>query len=150
MPLSTYQTCEKGHGRQSHWRVSVFDASQSPKIKEWMGLKRFIHIERWGMRSKENGYAQTTFYISNLEHEAENFHLGIRERWHIENKLHWVKDVVHKEDHNGVKKNNGPVNISIFSTIAINMHRLKGHQSISEGQIKFASNIKELVNLIRT
>lgn len=151
LPLSIHREYEKGHRRHSHWTVSVFDASQSPKASQWQGLSRFVRVERCGTREEDQTYAETAFYISNLEDQrAEYFHEGIRGRWHIENRLHWVKDVVHGEDGNKIKKGNGPVNASIFSTIVINMHRLKGHQSISEGQIKFASNVKELINLIRT
>lgn len=149
-PLSVYREYEKGHGRHTHWSISVFEASHHPKTKQWQGLKRFVQVERCGIRDKEP-YTETAFYISNWEESrAEYFHEGIRGRWHIENRLHWVKDVVHGEDGNKIKKGNAPVNASIFSTIAINIHRLQGHPSISEGQIKFASNVKELINLIRT
>lgn len=151
IPLSTYQIYEKGHGRHSHWQVSVFDASQHPKVKEWKDLKRFVRVERCGTRQKGEPYAQTAYYISNLEQaQAQDFQHGIRDRWHIENKLHWVKDVLYNEDENGRKQKNGPVNASVLSTIAINIHRLSGHESVSEGQIIFASNVKELINLIRT
>ncbi len=151
MPLSTHQTYEKGHGRHSHWQVSVFDASQHPKAEQWKDLKRFVRVDRCGTRQKGQPYVQTTYYVSNLEQaQAPDFQQGIRERWHIENKLHWVKDVVYNEDKNGRKQKNGPVNASVLSTIAINMHRLSGHESVSEGQIIFASNVKELISLIRT
>lgn len=149
-PLSVFEESESGHGRQSRWRTSVFDASEHPKSKEWAGLRRFVKMERSGTR-KGKDYTEVSYHISSLEEgRAEVFYLGIRGHWGIENKLHWVKDVVHGEDGNGVKKNNGPVNISVVSTIALNIHRQHGHESISLGQIKFASNVKELVNIIRT
>lgn len=149
-PLSVLDKSESGHGRQSCWRTSVFDASQHPKSKEWAGLKRFVKVQRSGTR-KGKVYTEVSYYISSLEEDrAEVFHAGIRGHWGIENKLHWVKDVVHGEDANGVKKNNGPVNSSVVSTIALNIHRQHGHQSVTLGQIKFASNLKELINIIRT
>jgi len=58
--------------------------------------------------------------------------------------LHWVKDVIHGEDSNQIRTQNGPVNSSVFSSIAINIHRKNGNHSISDGQMKFSSNVKEL------
>jgi len=71
--------------------------------------------------------------MSDLDLNAEEFHQGIRGHWGIENRLHWVKDEIHKEDKNKIRCGTGPVAASIFSSIAINIHRKNGNDSISEG-----------------
>jgi len=149
MPLSTYYLRQKGHGRDMNWQVSVFDASDSSKTAEWKNLKRVILVKRERIQ-KQKSVAKDAFFISDLALPAEEFHQGIRGHWGIENRLHWVKDVIHKEDSNRIKNQNAPLNIAVLSTMAINIHRKNGHQSITYGQIKFGAKVKEIFNLIRT
>lgn len=151
-PLDFFQLEEKGHGRHSFWSVSIFSAFNSSKTKEWKGLKRFIHVHKEVFYTNTNVRKQFTdndrLYISSMQSSnAKYFHEGIRNHWSIENKLHWVKDVIHSEDSNRMNTKNGPINQSIVSTIAINIHRKNGCSSITNSQIKFGANIKELFNI---
>ena len=68
----------------------------------------------------------------------------------IENKLHWVKAVVCGADSNRIRHQSGAVNVAVLGTIALNLHRQSGHDSITEGQIKFGSNGKGGTKLIST
>lgn len=152
IPLDTFQVEEKGHGRHSFWFVSVFSAFSSSKLKEWEGLKRFIHVHKEVFHT--NKYIRKSFtdndrlYISShYSSNAKFFHQGIRNHWSIENSLHWVKDVIHNEDKNRMNTKNGPINNSIISTIAINIHRKRGNHSITDSQIKFGADVKELFNI---
>ena len=38
--------------------------------------------------------------------DAAIYGKGIRGHWKIENSLHWVKDVIHGEDKNAIRKGN--------------------------------------------
>jgi len=90
-------------------------------------------------------------FISDLfETDAEFFHRGIREHWGIENSLHWVKDVIHKEDKNRIRILNGPMNAAILSSIAINIHRKNGNHSITDGIVQFNANFQDIFRLIST
>ena len=151
-PLDYYVEYEKGHGRHSSWFVSVFDASHSPKTEEWPGLKRFIHVHKHTICTKTGRETDSDrLYMSDkYQTDAQQYHQDIRGHWKIENSLHYVKDVVHKEDGNGIRKNNGPINSSIFSSIAINITRKQGFPSITEGIVNFYSNFTKLFDLIRT
>jgi len=149
-PLDYHFEEEKEHGRHSEWHVRVFDATNNPKAKEWKGLTRFIHVHK---RTKKEGHISDNdrLYISSVSNtSAQYHHQGIRGHWTIENSLHWVKDVVHKEDDNRITKNNGPVNSAIFSSIAINIHRKNGNHSITKGQMICNANFFELFEYIRT
>lgn len=152
-PLDYFEEHEKDHGRQSYWTTNVYNALQSNKTKQWKNLSRFIHVHKCTISKNKNGELREThsdrFYISDFYKScAEFYHLGIRGHWSIENSLHWVKDVIHGEDGNQIKKDNGPVNSAVFSSIAINLHRKNGNQSITDGQLKFSSNVKELFELL--
>lgn len=148
--LDYFEEHEKGHGRQSSWFVHVFDATNSTKAKEWKNLRRVIHVhKRTICKGKESHHDR--YYISDLyQTDAQKYHHNIRKHWTIENSLHWVKDVIHNEDHNGFKRQNAAVNVSIFSSIAINITRAQGCHSITDAQIKFGANMEVLFDLIRT
>jgi len=149
-PIDQIEVQEKGHGRISSWSVSVFDAQDSPKAKEWNNLRRVIHVHR---TRQKNGRCihSDSFYISDLfETDAATYHHGIRGHWGIENRLHYVKDVIHQEDHNGIRTEAGPMVASVLSTIAINLHRKNGFQSITDAQAFAIQNIETLFCYIRT
>ena len=151
-PISYFEEHEKNHGRHSSWYVSVFDATASPKAQEWKNLRRIIHVHKQTINTKtEKESHNDRYYISDLfQTDAQEYHNGIRGHWKIENSLHWVKDVIHKEDSNQLKFKNAPMNAATFSSFAINIHRLNGNYSITEGQIKFGADLKGLFQLFRT
>lgn len=150
MPLSYFEEHEKAHGRDTSWYVSVYNALNHEKAVEWKNLSRFIHVHRIS-KHKDKQVHSDRLYISDLYHsDAEFFHNGIRGHWGIENKLHYVKDVIHQEDDNQIRLDNGPVNAAVLSTIAMNIHRKNGNESIKYGQIKFRARVKELFKLLRT
>jgi len=91
------------------------------------------------------------FYISSLKsNDATLYAKGIRKHWSIENRLHWVKDVIQNEDNAAIKKGNGIETLSVFRNIPINICRGQGHDSIKEAQTHFASNVKELYKFFVT
>jgi predicted transposase YbfD/YdcC len=47
----------------------------------------------------------------------------VRSHWGIENRLHWVLDVVFDEDRGRTRKDNGPENLAILRRFAINLVR---------------------------
>jgi len=130
------------------WSVLLYEAHVGPLHKEWSKLKRIVQVHK-NVEKGKNRSTNQRFYISDLNNRnAKYYHQGIREHWGIENRLHWVKDVVHKEDKNRIRKDNGPINMSIFSSIAINIHRKNGNDSITEGQIKFCCNLPSALEIV--
>jgi predicted transposase YbfD/YdcC len=147
--LSEFRAEEHRHGRQSGWQVSVYSVVQTKLTQKWTGLTCVIHVHR--QRVVQGQLSQVdAYFMSDLVLSAAEFAQGIRGHWGIENKLHWVKDVVCGEDSNRIRHPSGAVNVAVLGTIALNLHRKAGHDSITEGQLKFGSNVKELTKLIRT
>src|SRR3546814_21133755 len=51
------------------------------------------HVEREGRKSSERRY-----YLSSVKLDAQAFAAAVRAHWGIENRLHWVLDVVFHDD----------------------------------------------------
>ena len=72
---------------------------------------------------------ETRFYLSSLS-DAEVIGKAIRNHWGIENKLHWVLDVVMKEDDSAKRQGYAARNYSLVNKIALNLLR-KNQKKVS-------------------
>jgi predicted transposase YbfD/YdcC len=128
-PISVDISTERRSDRLTTRTVSVFD-DLSDISSEWVGLKRLVKVERIGTRAGKP-YEQVAYYISSLSLNAGQFAQGIRGHWGIENRLHWVKDVVLEEDSSRIRLGNAPANLSIIRSLAIAILRNNGYSSIT-------------------
>jgi predicted transposase YbfD/YdcC len=148
-PLSSVTHDEQSRGRHETRTVTILEPPEEV-IEKWKGLHRIIHVVREGSREGKDVLAHH-YYISSLcSDDAELFARGIRGHWSIENRLHWVKDVIQHEDGSGIKKGNGIETLSILKNVAIHISRERGFDSIKGATIHFASNVKELCEYFRT
>ena len=133
-PYSQYQSLDLSHGRRIHRTVSVFSIPQ--KVQSiWQHSQSFVKVERSGNRGHQfKPYHQILYYLSSRLETAEVFARKIRGHWSIENRLHWVKDVVFWEDASPIRQCQPACNISTLKTIGINLLRCLGFLSITEGQ----------------
>jgi predicted transposase YbfD/YdcC len=130
-PLNEYITEEQGHGRIEMRKVyATDDIDWLPQKGEWKGLKTIIKLEsvRWveGKRQPEVRY-----YISSLPPFAEKIAKAIRGHWGVENKCHWILDVVFAEDENLITQGNAPENLRAINLLVAKM--LKEEKSCKKG-----------------
>ena len=115
---------EKGHGReriQGTFVTACLDGIPAPE--DWKGLKSVaMVITEW---IDKNGRLQTEkrYYISSLNQDAQQTANAIRSHWDIENSLHWVLDVVFREDESRVRRDNGALNLAVMRHAALNLIR---------------------------
>jgi hypothetical protein len=57
----------------------------------------------------------------------------VRGQWGIENKLHWVRDVIFDEDRSQVRTGSGPRVMATLRNLAISVLRLAGVTNIAAG-----------------
>jgi predicted transposase YbfD/YdcC len=116
-----YETLEKDHGRiekRSYWAFSNI---------AWLAKKYpYKKLSSIGMVKSErtlNGVTSIEFryYISSTASGAKELARAIRSHWGIENQLHWVLDVVFREDYSRVRKDNAPQNLASLRHIALNL-----------------------------
>ncbi len=73
-------------------------------------------VERDGKIERE-----TRYYVSSAALSAEMFGRVVRGHWGIENRLHWVLDVVFREDLARLRSGNAPANMAIVRHTALNL-----------------------------
>lgn len=145
-PTSRYITTERSRNRLTTRTVQVFQTLTGIS-HQWAGLKSLIKVERTGTRAGKP-YDHLAYYISSLSCCAVAFAQGIRGHWGIENRLHWVKDVVFGEDGSMIRKGNAPANRSIILAIAMNIWRRNGYPSITSAQRFLSNDIDKLLLLV--
>lgn len=85
------------------------------------------NTKKW---STETIYAVTSLAFGEVR--ANRLAEIIRGHWHIENRLHWVRDVVFAEDLSQIRTGTGPATMAVLRNLAISRHRLAGATNIAE------------------
>jgi predicted transposase YbfD/YdcC len=106
-----------------------------------------VRVHRYGT-GKGKPYSQWSYYITSLATTA-HFAAGIRGHWGIKNQLHWVKDVVLREEACPLKVAQAPQNWGLIRTWVVNLFRLNGEASITKAQRRVAHDIPALFLLIQ-
>jgi predicted transposase YbfD/YdcC len=143
---SKHVSRERTRDRQSKRVVRVFDDLRGI-AQPWVGVKSLIEVKRTGTR-RGKPYKQIAYYISSVALEAEAFAQVIRGHWHIENCLHWVKDVVMKEDCSRIRHKQAAGNFSLVRSMVMNLLRIQGYRSITQAQRQIAHDIDKLCSLL--
>ena len=74
--------------------------------------------ERNGKISLERRY-----YLSSATLSARQFAAAVRAHWHVENRLHWVMDVVFHNDLMRLRTEHGPANMAAIRHMSLNLIR---------------------------
>lgn len=145
-PEDRFVDVEKNRDRITCRVVNVFTDINGIDL-DWVGIQRLIQVERIGIRQGKP-YQQTNYYISSLATSALKFAQGIRGHWGIENRLHWVKDVIFGEDAAPFRNYNAATNWSLIRTLAINIARMCGYDSLTKAKRFLAHDIDKLFSLL--
>lgn len=147
-PISSDLTEEKNRGRFESRKVKVFENDFQKDIEEF-GFKQCKYIIKVNrtVKIKNKTSKEVVYYISNLKAKASEFNKGIRSHWLIES-MHWIKDVVFKEDNSLMRKGNAPQNLSILRDFVINILRLNGLNDITHSIRIIRDDIKLLIDLL--
>ena len=118
---------EKAHGfvTERTCQVISLPASMSMKSERWPELKKYIKVTSVRTNADGKESSQTRYFISSTEGEAKQFNRWVRDHWGVENSLHWVLDVIFKEDGSRIRENNAPENMAILRRLALNLIKNK-------------------------
>ena len=114
--LHTFSELEKQHGRRERREYSIRDdLTWFPKSLKWSGLARVVRtVQRGG-----DAETVTNYYLCSIPADAKRLAELVRGHWSIENRCHWVLDVVFCEDHCQVRHPNAARNLSILRESAL-------------------------------
>lgn len=144
--ISRFEQTEKTRNRLTHRTVEVFSPPSNIDSR-WVGVHSIIKIFRSGTRGNHDYESDSaTYYISSLPPTSSLIPLGIRRHWTIENRLHWVKDVVTKEDLSPRLQGQASTNISIIKSWVLNLLRVHGFDSMTEAIGQLSHNLPLLLS----
>lgn len=114
--INVYQETDSGHGRIEirHCQTLAID-HWIMGLKEWESVKTVILLERI-REDKKTGKREIEqhVYMSSLSNDAQEIATLIRQHWGIENKVHWLLDVVYREDNCRIRKGDDAENIAVM------------------------------------
>jgi predicted transposase YbfD/YdcC len=86
--------------------------------------------EMWNVWERETE-AATRFYITSLIWLASQLGPVVRGHWAIENSLHWVLDMIFRDDECRIRTDNAPANFTTVKHMAHNLiRRAPGRNSL--------------------
>lgn len=141
-PNRTHMTTETGHGRHEIRKISVLPAKgnlSEELLNAWTGLITLVMVIRvvTNLSTKETS-TEVSYYISSHRTNAKAMSRAIRSHWSIENSLHWVLDVVFREDARRLYNRTAAENISLLNRIAVSV--LRGDTSKGSMKVKRKRN----------
>src|SRR5882724_4838762 len=96
--VSQDQTVDGDHGRIETRTCTVFhDVTWLQERHNWPGLKAFVMVEST-REFNDKIERETRFYITSLVMLATALGPIVRSHWAVENSLHWVMDMIFRDD----------------------------------------------------
>jgi predicted transposase YbfD/YdcC len=154
--LDSFETVDGEHGRIETRRHAVchdvawlFSDRRYPGEPAFPGLAMLgmveSEVERGGKTSRERRY-----YLGSTGLDAGAFARAVRGHWGIENRLHWVLDVVFRDDLARLRTGHGPANMAVIRHMAVNLLRqAKPATSLKNRRKRAGWNTAYLERLVR-
>jgi hypothetical protein len=124
-----------------------------PGYTNWAGLTSVIRVVSYRHIFKGKYLIvkkrQVRYYISSLNETVEEFAKRIRDYWHVENKVHYVRDVTQGEDASRIRVQPLPNIFALARNFTLNLYRENGHSNIAQAQRKAGSGLDFLKSLFR-
>jgi predicted transposase YbfD/YdcC len=113
----------------------------------WKGVESVIRVTRSSERDGKS-YSTLSYYLSSLMPKSNRIAKVIRGHWQVENRLHWVKDLIFDEDKSVQKAGNAPINLSIIKNWVLSVFRIHGFESIKAAIDQISHNIPAMSALL--
>jgi predicted transposase YbfD/YdcC len=148
-PVSRAQTVDGDHGRIETRTYTVFqDVAWLQERHDWPGLKAVVMVES-KREINDKIERETRFYITSLVMLANALGPIIRSHWAVENSLHWVMDMLFRDDECRIRTNHAPANFTTLKHMAHNLlRRAPGKDSLRLKRKVAAWDDEFLVSLI--
>ena len=137
----------KDHGRRARRTIKV---ALAPSWTEFDGAAQVAQLRR--TVTKKGRKTVEVVYLITSDRRADPATLAawVRGHWHIENKLHWVRDVTYQEDKSLVRTGNAPHVMASLRSLAISLLRLDGHANIAAANRHHARDPQRTLKLLQS
>jgi predicted transposase YbfD/YdcC len=151
LQLRQHSTEEVGHGRHERRVVWVLPAAQYLSGRAaWVGLATLVLVLRVATCPLTGAEAvEVRHFISSLRPSARRLARVIRSHWSIENGLHWVLDVVFREDRRRLYDHTAAANVGLLNRLGASLLRgdvAKGSLTVKRKRASW--NIRYLAQLL--
>jgi predicted transposase YbfD/YdcC len=131
-------TWDKGHGREEQRTVQALPAHEYLSAAQqalWLGVLSVVMVTRavWCQATGAQS-TEVSYFLSSLPPNARRLGGAIRGHWSIENGLHWVLDVVFREDARRVYERTTAENVALLNRLALSL--LRGDPSKDSMKVK--------------
>jgi len=121
----------QGHGRKEELVCLVlYNLDQLSTREEWVDLQAIVRVARTKWEGGQETF-EVAHYISSRPGRAEELGSATRGHWGIENGLHWVLDVIFREDDCRLKDRTAAENLGMMRRVIASLLR----QDPSKGSV---------------
>ena len=131
-----------------HVRIEERFLTSSDELKcysDWAGLDQVFELTRTIVTKKTGEVSKETVYgitsLSPEEASPKRLLDLVRSHWHIENKVHWVRDVTFDEDRSPVRCGNTPQVMALLRNTVTGLMRHCGIMNIASACRRFSARL---------
>ncbi len=127
LTIGVHRTIDGGHGRiETRMHLVCHDVDWLFSDRRYPGEPAFPGLAMIGMvesRTERDGKLEheRRYYLCSTKLDPETFARVVRSHWGIENRLHWVLDVVFRDDLARLRTGHGPANMAVVKHMALNL-----------------------------
>jgi predicted transposase YbfD/YdcC len=118
-----FDAFDEGHGRLVRRRVFVDPAAKDLEpLSGWPDLSMVLAVETIrGVNGTGKVEAEIRYFLTSCSDGPAVLVRAIRRHWSVENALHWVLDVIFREDDSRVRDRTAARNLALLRKIALNL-----------------------------
>src|SRR6266480_2627335 len=140
---------DHGHGRRETRTVKAL-TDRTPGGLGFPHAEQAVRITRTrtikGKTSRETAYLVVSLPAEHAQ--PEQLQDWARLEWHIENRLHWIRDVTLREDAHQARTGNGPAVAAVLRISAIGYHRSNGETNIARATRRANRRPNDLIDAV--
>jgi predicted transposase YbfD/YdcC len=152
LATSEKRSVDGEHGRiETRRYVSVAALDWLPEKQQWSDLHSVGMVEAT-REVADKATLQKRYYLSSLPVDAGKLEEAVRGHWSIENSLHWVLDVVFREDDSRVRAGHAAENFGLLRKIAHSLLQQEktAKVGVHNKRLKAALDQNYLLNVLNT
>ena len=127
--VSRHETVDGDHGRiETRTYTVIHEVAWLNERHDWPGLQAVVMVESTreipgSSPGTDKIERETRFYITSLVWLASQLGPVIRSHWAVENSLHWVMDMIFRDDECRIRSHHAPANFTTLKHMAHNLIR---------------------------